>query len=532
LFFLWADDLGRRLGLDPQSVKRGRAALRFVLQEASGEGHVALPESAALERAGRLTGIERAVLMAAAGDLVAHGDAVRETELTPEPWLYLRALHHAEAGVAERLTALLAGTHPLAGIDADRALAWVEEKMALTLADRQRDAIARALTQKVLVITGGPGTGKSTLMRGILDIFAAKKLRCALAAPTGRAARRLGEATGRDAKTIHRLLEFDLGGPKRTEDRLLDVDLLVVDEASMMDVLLAHQLLRALPPTACLLLVGDVDQLPSVGPGAVLADIIASARVPVARLAEIFRQAQESGIVRAAHAIHAGELPASAPADKLGDFYFIEVDEPPVILERIVALVRERIPARFGLDPFRDVQVLTPMNRFDLGARALNARLQEILNPPMDEPEVARFGWTFRVGDKVLQTANNYQKEVFNGDIGRVTKIDEHEQELEVAYDSRTVAYEFDELDELALAYALTVHKSQGAEYPAVVIPLHTQQYHLLQRNLLYTGVTRGKRLVVIVGSRKALALAVGRGEAAARCTALARRLLAQSRGV
>jgi exodeoxyribonuclease V alpha subunit len=530
--FQTADDLARRLGLDPQSVKRARAALRFVLQEASGEGHVALPESAALERAGRLTGIERDVLIAAVGELVAHGDALRETELTPEPWLYLRALHHAEAGVAERLTALLAGTHPLAGINAEKALTWVEEKMTLTLADRQRDAVARALTQKVLVITGGPGTGKSTLMRGILDIFQAKKLRCALAAPTGRAARRLGEATGRDAKTIHRLLEFDLGGPKRTEDRPLDVDLLVVDEASMMDVLLAHQLLRALPATACLLLVGDVDQLPSVGPGAVLADIIASAAVPVARLTEIFRQAQESGIVRAAHAIHAGELPASAPADKLGDFYFIEVDEPPIILERIVALVRERIPARFGLDPFRDVQVLTPMNRFDLGARALNARLQEILNPPMDEPEVARFGWTFRIGDKVLQTANNYQKEVYNGDIGRVTKIDEQEQELEVAYENRTVAYEFDELDELALAYALTIHKSQGAEYPAVVIPLHTQHYHLLQRNLLYTGVTRGKQLVVLVGSRKALALAVGRGEAAGRCTALARRLLAQSRGV
>jgi exodeoxyribonuclease V alpha subunit len=530
--FQTADELAQRLGLDPQSVKRGRAALRFVLQEASGEGHVALPEAAALERAGRLTGIERDVLSAAANELIALGDAVRASELTPEPWLYLRPLHQAEAGVAERLTALLAGAHPLAQVNADKAIAWVAAKMALVPADRQRDAIARALTQKVLVITGGPGTGKSTLMRGILDIFEAKQLRCALAAPTGRAARRLGEATGREAKTIHRLLEFDRGGPKRGEDRPLEIDLLVVDEASMMDVLLAHQLLRALPVTACLLLVGDVDQLPSVGPGAVLADIIASGVVPVARLTEIFRQAQESGIVRAAHAIHAGELPESAPADMLGDFYFIEVDEPPVILERIVALVRERIPARFGLDPFRDVQVLTPMNRFDLGARALNARLQEILNPALDEPEVARFGSTFRIGDKVLQTANNYQKEVFNGDIGRVSKIDEQEQEVEVAYDGRAVAYDFDELDELALAYALTIHKSQGAEYPAVVIPLHSQHSHLLQRNLLYTGVTRGKRLVVIVGSRKALALAVGRGKAAARYTGLGRRLLAQAHGV
>lgn len=526
--FQTADELAVRLGLDPQSVQRARAALRFVLQDASGEGHVAYPEAAALESAGTLTSIERDVLVAAAAELVARGDVVRESALTPEAWLYLRALHQAETGVAGRLTSLLAGAHPLAGVEVDTAVGWVETKIGLSLASLQREAIGRALTQKVLVITGGPGTGKSTLVRGIVDIFDAKNLRCALAAPTGRAARRLGEATGREAKTLHRLLEFDIGGPRRDEDRPLETDLLVVDEASMMDVVLAHQLLQALPPAACLLLVGDVDQLPSVGPGAVLADVIASGAVPVVRLTEIFRQAQQSFIVRAAHAVHDGQMPESAPADKLGDFYFIEADEPGAILDRIVALVRDRIPARFGLDPFRDVQVLTPMNRFELGSRALNARLQEILNPPQDEPEVARFGWIFRTGDKVLQTVNNYPKEVFNGDIGRVTRIDEEEQELHVDYDSRGVAYDFDELDELALAYALTIHKSQGAEYPAVVIPLHTQQYRLLQRNLLYTGITRGKRLVVLVGSRKALGLAVGRGSAAARCTALARRLAGQ----
>jgi exodeoxyribonuclease V alpha subunit len=257
----------------------------------------------------------------------------------------------------------------------------------------------------------------------------------------------------------------------------------------------------------------------------VLGDIIASGVVPVLRLTEIFRQAQQSGIVRAAHAVHGGELPESASAAQPGDFYFIEADEPAVILDRIITLVRDRIPARFGLDPFRDVQVLTPMNRLDLGARNLNTRLQEVFNPPQDGPEVARFGWTFRVGDKVLQTVNNYQKEVFNGDIGRIRKIDESEQELHVDFDGRAVGYEFDELDELALAYALTVHKSQGAEYPAVIVPLHPQQYRLLQRNLLYTAITRGKRLVVLVGSRKALTLAVGRGETARRSTALARRL-------
>jgi exodeoxyribonuclease V alpha subunit len=524
--FQTADELARRLGLDPQSVERARAALRFTLQEASGEGHVALVEGAALERAHDLTDIAHDVLARAAVDLVGQGEVVREETLTPVPWLYLRPLFHAEAGTAQRLRALLTGTHPLAGTGADAAIEDIERRMGLTLARRQREAIARALVDKVLIITGGPGTGKSTLVRGILDVFEAKALRCALAAPTGRAARRLAEATGRPAKTIHRLLEFDIGGPKRGQDLPLDVDLLVVDEVSMMDIVLANQLLRALPPTTCLLLVGDTDQLPSVGPGAVLGEIIVSGVVPVVRLTEIFRQAQESGIVRAAHAVHAGELPESATASQPGDFYFIEANEPAVILERIVTLLRERIPARFGLDPLRDVQVLTPMNRFELGARNLNTRLQEVFNPPQNGPEVARFGWTFRAGDKVLQTANNYQKEVFNGDIGRVSKIDEAEQELHVDFDGRPVSYEFDELDELALAYALTVHKSQGAEYPAVVLPLHPQQHRLLVRNLLYTAITRGKRLVVIVGSRKALALAVSRGETALRYTALAQRLL------
>ena len=524
--FQTADELAQRLGLDPQSVERARAALRFVLQEASGEGHVALVEGAALELAHDLTDIAHDVLARAAADLVGQGDVVREETLTPVPWLYLRPLFHAEAGTAQRLRALLTGAHPLAGTVADAAIEDIERRMGLTLASRQREAIARALADKVLIITGGPGTGKSTLVRGILDVFEAKALRCALAAPTGRAARRLAEATGRQAKTIHRLLEFDVGGPKRGQDLPLDADLLVVDEVSMMDIVLANQLLRALPPTACLLLVGDTDQLPSVGPGAVLGEIIVSGVVPVVRLTEIFRQAQESGIVRAAHAVHAGELPESATASQPGDFYFIEANEPAVILERIVTLLRDRIPARFGLDPLRDVQVLTPMNRFELGVRNLNTRLQEVFNPSRQGPEVARFGWTFRVGDKVLQTANNYQKEVFNGDIGRVEKIDEAEQELHVDFDGRPVSYEFDELDELALAYALTVHKSQGAEYPAVVLPLHPQQHRLLVRNLLYTAITRGKRLVVIVGSRKALALAVSRGETALRYTALAQRLL------
>jgi exodeoxyribonuclease V alpha subunit len=348
-----------------------------------------------------------------------------------------------------------------------------------------------------------------------------------LCAPTGRAARRLAETTGREARTIHRLLEFDpaVGCFKRDREHHLDLDLLIVDEVSMVDVVLMNQLLRAVPPWACAVFVGDVDQLPSVGPGMVLADMIASRAVPVVRLTEVFRQAGQSRIVQVAHQVNHGEQPELSAPEKLSDFYFVEADAPATIIDRLITMVQHRIPARFGLDAFRDIQVLTPMNRSELGARHLNARLQEVLNPARSSPEVQRYGWTFRAGDKVLQTANNYQKEVFNGDIGRICSIDPVDQELTADYDGRSVVYDFGELDELALAYALTIHKGQGSEYPAVVIPLHTQHFLLLQRNLLYTGITRGKRLVVLVGSRKALALAVQRQDTRRRYTALRWRL-------
>jgi exodeoxyribonuclease V alpha subunit len=523
--FHTADELAQRLGIDPQSTLRAQAALRYVLQQASYEGHVGYPEGGVLDRTAELTGIRAEVLTAAVGELCAQVEVVREAEHTDEPWLYLRPLYLCETGVAERLRGLCRGPHPLKGADVEAAVAWVEAKMKLTLAPGQRDAVRQAATQKVLVVTGGPGTGKSTIVRGILEVFEAAGLCCDLCAPTGRAAKRLTEATGRPARTIHRLLEYDMTGPKRGPESPLDCDLLIVDEASMVDIVLMNQLLKALPARLCLVLVGDADQLPSVGPGTVLGDVIASRAAPVVHLTEIFRQAQQSGIVRAAHRVHEGEMPESGPADRLGDFYVIEADDPAVILDRLIALVRDRIPARFGLDPFGEVQVLTPMNRSDLGVRNLNVRLQAVLNPPTGGPEVTRFGTTFRVGDKVLQTANDYQKEVFNGDIGRVRGIDEQAQELTVDFDGQLVPYEFDELDELALAFALSIHKSQGSEYPAVVIPLHTQHFLMLQRNLLYTGITRGKRLVVLVGSRRALGLAVQRHETARRYTALRRRL-------
>ncbi len=522
--FQTADELAGKLGIDRASPLRARAALRYVLQELSNEGHCGYPEAAVVERTAALTGIDLAIVQDAVEHERTEGEIVLEPE-GEEPWLYLKPLFLAELGVARALRSLLEGRHPLPALDVEAALHWVEGKMGLALAPSQHSAIRQATACKVLVITGGPGVGKTTLVRGILEIFAAKQMRCALCAPTGRAAKRLAETTGREAKTIHRLLEFDpaFGGFKRDRDRPLEVDLLVVDETSMVDVVLMNQLLRAVPPNTCLVLVGDVDQLPSVGPGSVLADVIASKAVPVVRLTEIFRQAGRSRIVQAAHHVNQGELPESSP-DAHGDFYFIEAHTPDAILDRIITLVCDRIPARFGLDPFRDVQVLTPMNRSDLGTRELNARLQEVLNPS-SVAEIQRHGWTFRVGDKVLQTVNDYQKEVFNGDIGRVSALDADEQELTVTFDGRPVVYDFGELDELALAYATTIHKAQGSEYPAVVMPLHTQHFVMLQRNLLYTGITRGKKLVVLVGSTQALSLAVQRQDTARRYSALARRL-------
>lgn len=530
--FKTADQLAQRLGIPLDSPQRARAALRHTLQELSQEGHVGYPEEGSLEETTRRTEVPREAVTDAVQAARDAGDVVREPN-GDEPWLYLKPLFLAEVGAARALRALCQDDHPLTKVDAGAALTWVEKKMGLELAAAQRDAIRQALTRKVLVVTGGPGTGKTTIVRGILDVFAARGQRLALCAPTGRAAKRLSETTGREAKTIHRLLEFDpgFGGFRRDRDKQLDVDLLVVDEASMVDVVLFNQLLKAVPRWACVVLVGDGDQLPSVGPGTVLADVINSGTVPVVRLTEIFRQAGASWIVRAAHAVRNGELPQSAPAGQ-GDFYFVEANSPETVLDRIVTMVRERIPARFGLDPFCDVQVLSPMNLSALGTRNLNTVLQEVLNPPKAGPEVERFGWKFRAGDKVLQTQNDYDKEVFNGDIGRITAIEPAAQEVVVEYDGRAVVYDYGELDELTLAYGLSIHRSQGSEYPAVVIPLHTQHFLMLQRNLLYTAITRGKKLVVVVGSRKALEMAVQRQDTNRRYSGLGRRLREDDSGV
>jgi exodeoxyribonuclease V alpha subunit len=402
------------------------------------------------------------------------------------------------------------GTLPWPWIDPAKALPWVEKRIEIMLAESQVGAVRLALMSKVLVMTGGPGVGKTTIVKAILRILAAKEVRLLLCAPTGRAAKRMSEATGFSAKTIHRLLEVDPrgGGFKRGDDNPLDCDLLVVDEASMVDVMLMQALLKAVPDKAALLIVGDIDQLPSVGPGQVLADVIASGAVPVVRLTEVFRQAAQSRIIISAHRINQGSIPDLRPPGADSDFYFVQANDPETAVPRIIELVKTRIPKRFGLDPIRDVQVLCPMNRGGVGARSLNIELQAALNPAGDR-KVDRFGWTFAPGDKVMQIENDYDKDVYNGDVGNIDDVNPSEGELVVNFDGRAVTYGFGELDMLVPAYAATIHKSQGSEYPAVVIPIMTQHYAMLQRNLLYTGVTRGKRLVVLIGQKKAIAIAV-----------------------
>jgi exodeoxyribonuclease V alpha subunit len=525
--FKTADELAAALGIDRNSPYRARAAVQYTLQDLAGQGHCGYPEPGVVEHAVKLVEIEQSIIEAAVQAVVRDGSVVRES-VEGESWLYLVSLYAAEVGLAQSAHRIATAVpHPLPRIDMETALAWVEQRLDIQLAAAQREAIRQAGQHKMLVITGGPGVGKTTLVRSILEIFSAKEQKCVLAAPTGRAAKRLAETTGRTAKTIHRLLEFDpvTGEFQRNQDRPLTGDLFVLDETSMVDVVLGHHLLRAIPREACVILVGDVDQLPSVGPGSVLADLIDSHVVPVVRLTEIFRQASQSQIITAACSINQGETPNLSSSEDLTDFYFVESGEPEAIQDMVVRLVKERIPARFGVDPRSDIQVLTPMNRSLLGARNLNQVLQAAINPGDGGPEVQLFGWTFRIGDRVIQTENNYDREVFNGDLGLVDKINRIEQTMKVNFEGRLVEYDFGDLDELSLAYVLTIHKSQGSEFPCVVIPLHTQHFLMLQRNLLYTAVTRGRQLVVVVGTRKALEMAIRREDTGQRYTALKHRL-------
>jgi len=419
------------------------------------------------------------------------------------------------------------GGVPPADIDVERAILWVEDVDRLRLADEQKEAIRQALEQKLLVITGGPGTGKTTILRCIIQILEKKRRRIVLCSPTGRASKRLSEATGRESRTVHRLLEFSPrdGRFKRDQRRPLEADLVIVDEASMLDIVLMNSLLKAIPAVAGLILVGDVDQLPSVGPGAALRDIIASGLVRVIRLTEIFRQARESQIVVNAHRINRGEFPFCADWEgkERSDCYLFEREEAEAVQSAVLELAARGLPRRHRIDPMEELQILTPMQKGPIGAMQLNQALQALLNP--SGPELVRGGRLYRLGDRVMQIRNNYEKDVYNGDIGRISRIEPEEREVAVRFDGRHVAYDFHDLDELVLAYAITVHKSQGSEYPAVIIPVHTAHYVMLQRNLLYTALTRGKALVILVGAKKAIAIAVKNQKIRRRFTGLARRL-------
>ena len=537
--FVTADAIATKLGMEKENHLRVAAGILYVLNQLAEEGHLYYPYEPLVQKCIQILSVPRDVVVTALAIIAAEDRVVLEDLnenlsefVVNHKAVYLSKFHFCETWITRRLLTLLSAPGTLPKVNVNQAVNWVQERLGMQLAPGQIRALGVSLTQKVMLLTGGPGTGKTTIINAILKIFQRHRAVCLLAAPTGRAAKRMAETTGHPAKTIHRLLEYAFvkGGFQKNETRPLKCDLLVVDETSMLDTVLAHHLLKAVPINAVLILVGDVHQLPSVGPGNVLADIITSKRVPVVELDQIFRQAKMSRIIVNAHRINQGRLPLERSDVRAGekqDFYFIEQDDPERMLKIIIALVTDRIPRRFGLDPIDDIQVLTPMYRGVIGAGNLNRQLQEALN--RDDREIHRGERIYRVGDKIMQVRNNYDKDIYNGDIGRIRYLDEEVKQLDVDVEGRKVVYDFNELDELVPAYAISVHKSQGSEYPAVVMPVHMQHYLLLQRNLVYTAVTRGRALVVLVGSRKALAMAVKNDRPKQRYTYLWRRLMEES---
>jgi exodeoxyribonuclease V alpha subunit len=513
--FKSADAVAKGLGIPAEAPVRIRAGLEHVLWELSNEGHVCYPEKDLIPAAEAILQVPADLIVQCLEEQIKEKLIIRENT-----FIWVKPLYLSEIGIARELSRLLPAPCRLRSVDVEKALEWVQAQLKIELAPEQKEAVANGVKEKIQIITGGPGTGKSTITKAILAITQKLTQKILLAAPTGRAAKRMSEITKQKAFTIHALLEtnFTSGGFKRNKENPLECDLIIIDESSMIDTLLMNHLLKAIPSEARVIFIGDIDQLPSVGPGNVLKDMIASEKLSVTMLKQIFRQAAGSRIVTNAHLINQGEFP-DLKSYPNSDFHFIDAEDPEKIATEILGLVKTRLPKAFRFHRFEDIQVLSPMRRGVIGTENLNALLQQNLNP--SPSPLMRMGRCFHLGDKVMQIRNNYQKEVYNGDVGKIVEIDASEQALKVVFDGRAVHYEFAEIDELVLAYAVSIHKYQGSECPCVIIPVHTSHFKLLYRNLLYTGITRGKRLVVLVGSRKAVALAIHNHDVQQRYTGL-----------
>lgn len=531
--FLTADKIASQLGIQNNAPQRIEAGLEYVLSQLADEGHVCYPYPELCQSVQQMLEVEKDLVLKGISDSFKAGRIVIEdihpdmgTAQENNKLVFLKQFHVCETGIVSRLATLKKSPRTLRKIDVDRALIWVKDQIKIQFAPQQEEAVKRSLDQKVMIITGGPGTGKTTIINAILKILKKAGAKILLAAPTGRAAKRMSEATWENAKTIHRMLDYSMQifGFKKNDQNPLKCDVLVIDEASMIDTVLMHHLLKAVPPGAVLILVGDVHQLPSVGPGNVLNDIISSNCFHVVKLDTIFRQAKKSLIVVNAHRINHGEFPILAKEDTKANFYFIQKEDPEEILNTIKDLVKNRIPKKFGFHPLNDIQVLTPMHKGIIGAGNLNIELQKILNS--SQTGLVRGNREFKTGDKVMQIKNNYDKHTYNGDIGTIDRIDFINQKVVVDFDDRKIDYDFSSMDEIVHAYAVSIHKSQGSEYPAVIIPIAAQHYILLQRNLIYTAVTRGKKLVVLVGTKKALGMAISTVSALKRHTRLEHRLV------
>jgi len=521
--FIIADNIAQNLGIKKQAAQRIEAGLEYGLDKLSEKGHVCYPFDELCEKIQEMLEVNQRTVTTAMEAAFQAGRIVIEDIEDNKKIVFLKKFHVCETGISNNITELINSLKSVRKIDVDKAIFWIKGQVKIRLAEKQEEAVKKSLEEKALIITGGPGTGKTTIINAIIKILKKAGAKIFLAAPTGRAAKRMSQATWENARTIHRLLEYSMKekGFKKNSKTPLKCDVLIIDEASMIDTILMHHLLKAVPKKATLILVGDVNQLPSVGPGNVLNDLIMSGSFSVVELDTIFRQARKSLIVVNAHRINQGMFPVKAK--KKGDFYFVQKEEPEDVLATIIDLVQNRIPEKFKVDPVDDIQVLTPMHKGMVGAVNLNHELQKILN--QNKVAFKRGDREFKVSDKVMQIRNNYDKHTYNGDIGRIADINETEQKAVINFDGREVVYDFSSLDEIVHAYAVSIHKSQGSEYPIVIIPVVTQHYILLQRNLIYTAITRGKKLVVLVGTKKALAMAINTISSSKRYTRLRHRL-------